>query len=194
MVRSLVSRAVILSIGIGMSCIPSLSPFDASSSMTNAVLMEKAVSSSAERLILRWLGPFAHWDGAYFLQIARFGYEHEKIHAFFPGLPLVLRAMVRALCGSVGCGGLHFRSLAICSGILWNGVVCSYLAAVLLYHLSGRVVGDEWIVDVPSYDGSRVCLVSGNWNIRRIPGDDAEALLIDVVFTAYGGIWMISAI
>ena len=33
------------------------------------------------------------WDAVYFLRIADVGYEHEQTHAFFPGWPLLIRAV-----------------------------------------------------------------------------------------------------
>lgn len=34
---------------------------------------------------------FGHWDGVFFLQIAEYGYEFEKFHAFFPAFPGLMR-------------------------------------------------------------------------------------------------------
>jgi len=42
-----------------------------------------------------WLTGLAVWDSAFFVRVARCGYEYEQFHAFFPLLPLLLRA---ALC------------------------------------------------------------------------------------------------
>lgn len=35
---------------------------------------------------------FRHWDVLHFTHIAHHGYSHEHLHAFFPGVPLLLRA------------------------------------------------------------------------------------------------------
>ncbi len=135
--RLLLSRGIILALGIGVS-VAGIAPFDASSEMSTRSLSEKAGCSVWDRLVLRYLGCFAHWDGAYFVQISQFGYEHEKVHAFFPALPLILRAAVRAAQRGLGLH-FHFRTLAILAAILWNGFLCSFLAAMLLYHLTRRV-------------------------------------------------------
>ena len=39
-----------------------------------------------------WLTGLAVWDSAFFVRVARCGYEYEQFHAFFPLLPLLLRA------------------------------------------------------------------------------------------------------
>lgn len=137
--RLLISRGVILLIAIGMRFIPKLSPFDASSEMAHRVLLDKSLSAT-DRYILEYLGVLSHWDGQYFLQIAQFGYEHEKVYAFFPALPLILQSAVQFIRSKVICG-LHFRSAAILVSILWNGFLCSYLSAMFLYHLTLRMYG-----------------------------------------------------
>ncbi|TPX71165.1 hypothetical protein SpCBS45565_g01353 [Spizellomyces sp. 'palustris'] len=39
------------------------------------------------------LAPFVRWDAVYFLKIAEAGYTYEQEFAFFPGLPLLMRAL-----------------------------------------------------------------------------------------------------
>lgn len=44
--------------------------------------------------LLRQLQRLTVWDAAFFVRIARCGYELEQWHAFMPGLPTLLRSSV----------------------------------------------------------------------------------------------------
>lgn len=51
-----------------------------------------------------WLGAFDRWDARYYTAIASHGYpsHHPDFRAFFPGYPLVVRAVHQAIGGSLG--------------------------------------------------------------------------------------------
>ena len=51
------------------------------------------------------LAKLAVWDSVFFVCIAKCGYEYEQFHAFFPLLPLTMRAVLLA--------GLSSFSLAV---------------------------------------------------------------------------------
>ncbi len=42
------------------------------------------------------LAKLAVWDSVFFIRIAKCGYEYEQFHAFFPLLPLTMRAVLLA--------------------------------------------------------------------------------------------------
>ena len=42
------------------------------------------------------LAKLAVWDSVFFVRIAKCGYEYEQFHAFFPLLPLTMRAVLLA--------------------------------------------------------------------------------------------------
>jgi len=65
-------------------------PYDSSQAIAAAAATPL---SAADALVLRAAGHLANWDGVYFLHIAQRGYTSEQFHAFFPGLPLAIRAV-----------------------------------------------------------------------------------------------------
>ena len=95
-------------------------------------------NSSERTWVYHLLSPFLQWDGLHFLNIALRGYDSVLEHAFFPGLPLIMRAFSQLLTGYYL--EPHF-ALAI-SGILF--VQISFvLGAVGLYRLSIYFLADE---------------------------------------------------
>ena len=90
-----------------------------------------------DRICLKYLNCFSNWDGQYFLHIAQYGYEHEKIYAFYPGLPLIINSIILFFRKLIR--GLHFKSMALICGILWNGFISTYFAAVILYYLTVKI-------------------------------------------------------
>jgi phosphatidylinositol glycan class V len=90
-------------------------------------------------LVGRVFSGFAKWDGLFFLQIAHEGYLFEKNHAFFPGFPLVIRAI-----GTVLTHFLPFLSrdeVFLISGVIiaWT---CSVISALLMEKLTDVLFKD----------------------------------------------------
>ena len=86
------------------------------------------------------IGPFVKWDAVYFLRIAQVGYEHEQVHAFFPGFPVVIRALqllISPLLDSVSVSAI-VDQLAVCGFIIAN--VSFIVSAVLVHQLSSQVL------------------------------------------------------
>jgi phosphatidylinositol glycan class V len=85
--------------------------------------------------------PFAHWDGQHFAAIAQAGYEYEKNYAFFPFVPLLMRASSEAWrLLAPGALGAYY------AGILGGFVAANaafVAAAALFLHLSVAVLRDE---------------------------------------------------
>ncbi len=75
-----------------------------------------------------WQAAAGNWDVAHFLRIARDGYAAENEAAFFPGLPLLLRA--------VGAAGVDMTG-----GGIAVSVVASAFAAWALWRLGGPRTG-----------------------------------------------------
>ncbi len=89
----------------------------------------EALSGFAGRLF----GPWAHWDGVWYVRIAADGYAaHENSQAFFPLYPLLVRAAAYVLGGDL-----------VVAGVVVS-VVCYGAAMALLF----RLVRDELGVPV----------------------------------------------
>ena len=78
---------------------------------------------------------FAKWDGVYFLRIAQFSYEHEQMHAFFPGYPFLIRWLTYFF------GQDSYESYVL-SGLLISNI-CFIAAAIYLYKLSSLVLNEQ---------------------------------------------------
>lgn len=76
---------------------------------------------------------FGNWDVAHFVDIARNGYHEPNSIAFFPGLPLMLRAGL-----TVGVPPIFF-GVALALG-------CSLAAALALHRLAGPWAGIAWLL------------------------------------------------
>ena len=99
-----ISRLIILSYGLLSSLL--VGPYDSASYVSDF-----HVSSTIEKFILETFKGFllfffilkifihyfylvfANWDGVYFWKIATEGYVYEQDFAFFPGMPLIVRAL-----------------------------------------------------------------------------------------------------
>ena len=77
---SILSRLLVASVIFLSSLVP---PFDSSHTLV--------ISSDA--LVARWGASTLRWDAFHFVHIAQRGYTFEYEFAFFPGAPLVIRAM-----------------------------------------------------------------------------------------------------
>jgi len=75
----------------------------------------------------------SQWDVVHFIDIARDGYTEQGSPAFFPGLPLLLRA-----------GSAIGLNMPV-AGVL-VGLVCSGLAAAALYRLFGAPAACLWLL------------------------------------------------
>jgi phosphatidylinositol glycan class V len=79
----------------------------------------------------RLLQPFVRWDAVYYFLIARDGYVHEKMHAFYPLYPFLIRLFASML---------PFRKdlSVLLSGILISNL-CHLLGFFCLYHLTLQI-------------------------------------------------------
>jgi phosphatidylinositol glycan class V len=91
-------------------------PHDSSASLDPSLV---AVPGYADVLVQKALSPLGHWDGVFFLHIAQHGYTYEMFHAFFPGLPLAMRAVSYIALPFLSPLGLTKRSaLLVCGAII----------------------------------------------------------------------------
>ncbi|KAH3757810.1 GPI mannosyltransferase 2 [Pelomyxa schiedti] len=80
------------------------------------------------------------WDAVYFVGISERGYETEQAHAFFPLLPLCVRALSKGLSWLPA----NQFTITMLSGFLFTNC-CFILASVLFYWLSLAVLKNEKI-------------------------------------------------
>ncbi|CEM36574.1 unnamed protein product [Vitrella brassicaformis CCMP3155] len=92
----------------------------------------------AGRLLDTFVLPLVRWDALFFLSIASDGYLYEHHHAFFPGLPLLMRTLSLPLLPSSTTSAR--RLIAVVGVILSNG--CFVSAAVGLLHLARQLAND----------------------------------------------------
>lgn len=92
------------------------------------------------------LGGFCKWDGAHFLHIAEHGYTTDRMMAFFPLYPGLVRALADTLFFPLRMV-MQLRSVLLVAGWLLN-VLMFTLAAVVLYELTKRVCKDPRIADI----------------------------------------------
>ena len=86
-------------------------------------------------------GRMVVWDTVYFVRIAKCGYEYDLTHAFFPLMPLLMRAFASIM--SFGMMGRLCEETAYAvAGILIN-VVAFCVAAAALYRLTWTTTRDE---------------------------------------------------
>ena len=127
--------------------------FDSSSEMLNNRILDKINSSWFDKLCLKYLNCFSNWDGQYFCHIAQYGYEHEKIYAFFPGLPLIINSIIlfmKKYIINIFGFRLHFKSMALICGILWNGFISTYFSSIILYYLTIKIYNKPSIALITS--------------------------------------------
>lgn len=81
------------------------------------------------------LEPFIRWDAVYYFLIARDGYVHEKMHAFYPFYPYLMKYLAHIL----PFGDCDYK--LVLSGILISNLshLVSYIS---LYHLTLHLFGD----------------------------------------------------
>jgi GPI mannosyltransferase 2 len=88
------------------------------------------------------------WDSAYFVRIAKCGYEHDMTNAFFPLLPLCMR-LAGQLSRLVLAQGtpISVESLYMGVGLVIN-VIAFCIAALALHHLSATILKDVGLADL----------------------------------------------
>lgn len=136
-VLALATRAVLFAFGalmIGLG-----EPYDTSLQILTAT-DESSKPGTADARITRFAGPFANWDGVYFLSIARAGgYEFEKFHAFFPLLPFSCALLRRIAFLPLEALGITSPGTSLLlAGLLLNAAAFAVAAELLL--LLGRCV------------------------------------------------------
>jgi phosphatidylinositol glycan class V len=133
-------RATVWALGVLARYI--VTPYDTSGTL---IFDDPARASSAtgDWLVGHAFGMFAHWDGVFFLEIARNGYQFEHFHAFYPLLPLLIRAGSWLLAPlELWCGVLSADSCMLVSGFLISNACC-VLATRALYDLGLAVLPDS---------------------------------------------------
>jgi len=90
-VVSVVKRAIIIRLVILMFIVvvdQFIEDYDTSTEMIDRELGYSSMIDLYTREILR---PFSHWDALYFTHVGiHLSYAYEHMHAFFPGLPIVI--------------------------------------------------------------------------------------------------------
>ncbi|KAF8073221.1 hypothetical protein HT031_000882 [Scenedesmus sp. PABB004] len=98
-----------------------------------------AVAAAAAQARAAGRAPAAHpwvvWDSVFFARIAACGYEYEQYHAFFPGLPGVVR-LLRAAGVARGPAAFSLITLALNNALF-------LLSVALLARLSQHVLRDD---------------------------------------------------
>ncbi|KNC75662.1 hypothetical protein SARC_11818, partial [Sphaeroforma arctica JP610] len=89
------------------------------------------------------LAGFARWDGVYFTRIALYGYEYEQFNAFFPGVPMAIRAVSSTVLAPAR-GYISQYWIAVLAGLLIANC-CFVAAADYLYRLAILLTKDEVI-------------------------------------------------
>jgi phosphatidylinositol glycan class V len=125
---ALSSRAFVLCLTI---CFHSLATsYDTSSELNTKCLTNHSIHSE-EAEARGPLDRYITWDSVHFVRIAECGYEYEQSFAFFPALPLVMRALSSTLLRPVR-GLLGWRGTLWLSGVLLSN--SSFIAsAIFLY-------------------------------------------------------------
>eukprot|EP01138_Halocafeteria_seosinensis_P000060 gb/GECG01000061.1/.p1 GENE.gb/GECG01000061.1/~~gb/GECG01000061.1/.p1 ORF type:complete len:540 (+),score=14.43 gb/GECG01000061.1/:1-1620(+) len=86
---------------------------------------------------------FTNWDGVYFMHIAEHGYDNEKLHAFFPGLPITVTAIRHYLVEPLHLHYVLPRPVLLPVIAIAFTNVCHILAAVVLFKLTHRMFQNQ---------------------------------------------------
>ena len=119
MLRKLITFRLAI-IGLAVLSAQFFGPYDSSGGLDWPTQQS---SSWADRLVRSICLPLANWDGVYMLRIADVGYTHEHFYAFFPGYPLLIRALGSAM--------EHIGLLSRQSAFLLAAVVISNVSYVM---------------------------------------------------------------
>ncbi|XP_033879418.3 GPI mannosyltransferase 2-like isoform X2 [Acipenser ruthenus] len=125
-------------------------------------------------------GGLSRWDAEHFLFIAERGYVYEHNFAFFPLLPLSLRAVAATVFWPLG-GLLNFRSRLLLSVVLINSVLF-VLNAVTLYSLGRLVLQDRRLA---YYSSLLYCITPANVFMAAAYSESLFA------FLAFGAMWLL---
>ncbi|KAJ8290179.1 hypothetical protein GJAV_G00009640 [Gymnothorax javanicus] len=126
------------------------------------------------------LGGLSRWDAEHFLFIAERGYVFEHNHAFFPLLPLSLRATAAILLWPLE-PWLTVRGRLLLAVVLLNGALF-LLSMVALYALTRAVLGDQRVALLSSL---LFCLSPAN---VFLAAGYSESLFCTLTL---GGLWML---
>ncbi|KAJ2824996.1 ER membrane glycoprotein subunit of the GPI transamidase complex-like protein [Coemansia erecta] len=128
------SRLASLALGIVSSAI--VNDYDASAQL---------VLASPDTMLAQVVHKLAHvvlrWDAFYFVHIAGNGYMYEQVNAFFPLLPLMMRALTKTVLFPLVSVAGEQAVLAVAGAIISN--VCFVLAATTLYTLGCYTLRNE---------------------------------------------------
>jgi phosphatidylinositol glycan class V len=92
-----------------------------------------AIDSALKHLLIMFL----RWDAIYFLDISENGYSLEQEHAFFPLLPLLVKAVVSIIPPFASSKLMHLLIGVVISN------TCFVFAAVTLYRLTSLVLNNK---------------------------------------------------
>ena len=91
---------------------------------------------NSHKLITRLLMPFVRWDAVYYVLIARDGYTHEKMHAFFPLFPLLSSLFSRIFIFSEKTTSIVLAGIVI-------SILSHFIATIGLYSLTLKLFGND---------------------------------------------------
>ena len=80
-------------------------------------------------------GGFDNWDSQYYLYIAKYGYNYQRCHAFFPLYPLLIRSVGSVLFLTPLGSLVPYWSILVISGVIISNATF-VLSAGLLYQLT----------------------------------------------------------
>ncbi len=133
------SRSLLLGLSLITRLFFHLFAYVADVSISDYDTSESALNRPETGLLCDFSRRWVKWDAVYFMHIAEHQYDYEQMHAFYPGFPLLARAVWKVARWLPGADSgpclLYF------SGIVINNI--AYLGATLmLYHLTLNVLED----------------------------------------------------
>jgi phosphatidylinositol glycan class V len=91
---------------------------------------------NSQKLITRLLTPFVRWDAMYYVLIARDGYTHEKMHAFFPLFPFLSSFLSRIFIFSEKTTSIVLAGIVV-------SILSHLIATISLYSLTIKLFGND---------------------------------------------------
>lgn len=144
----LVAFSVLYKIFIVLAAV--LSDYSAEDYDTSSQLLLVGNPHWVPRFLAVSMQSFVRWDAVHFLTIAHNnGYSFEQQFAFFPGLPILMRAVASTLLKPLELLQVDEISLLALSGVLISNI-SSVLAAWVLFRLTRRLFDDEHMAFVSS--------------------------------------------
>ena len=89
-----------------------------------------------QKLLTRLLMPFVRWDAVYYVMIARDGYTHEKMHAFYPFFPLLSSFFSKIFPFSEKIMNIALAGIVI-------SILSHFIATLGLYSLTLKLFGND---------------------------------------------------